>query len=486
MYSAYQFIGLVFSLLLVISCQPKSVAVSLVSAPDKLEAEIAEIFKDPNTANANWGVLIENLQTRQIVFELNRHKIFVPASNMKLYTTAAALATLGPDFKFKTNVYQQFNNDILIKAQGDPTISGRFRNGDRLAIFRAWADSLKGRGISRITGRLIVDNSYFTDQSLGDGWNWDDETWWYSAGTSAATYNDNCIDFDYAAADSTGEPIRIKSEPGLQNIEVINRAVTSAPGSANTLEIERLRGRNIIVFSGQLPLGEEGSESITVEYPGEFFAATLKKVLIEAGLAAENLPVIVSAEPVKADSKPLFSHYSEPLSEIISVINKVSHNLYAEQVLKTLGAIEKQEGSYSQGAGFVREFINGIGVSPQEFVNVDGSGLSRMNFISPQATATLLRYMYFHRHSQSYLASLPIAGVDGTLSNRMKNGPAAGNVRAKTGSVRHMRSLAGYVTDRDGNMYLFVMMANNYTVPTPYINNMQDRVCLLLADYSAK
>lgn len=473
-------------LLLSISCHPKQETSSVTSTSEMLQTEIGRIFDDPNTANANWGVVIENLQTGQVIYEQNRHKIFVPASNMKLYTTAAAIAVLGPDFRYSTQFYLQNNDDLLLVCQGDPTISGRFNNGDRLAIFRVWADSLKAHGLSRISGKLIIDNSYFPDQSLGEGWNWDDETWWYAAGTSAATFNDNCIDFKYSAADSSGAPIHIHTEPAGNFMEVINRAITSAPGSENTLTIERLRGRNTVVFSGQLPLGESGSESITVENPAQFFAETLKQVFMAAGLAAENLPVIVLSEAVKHDQQPLFVHRSVPLAEVIRVINKDSHNLYAEQVLKTLGAMEKQEGSYKKSAAFVQEFMNRIGISPQEFVNVDGSGLSRMNFISPQATATLLRYMYFHRHSQVYLASLPVAGVDGTLSNRMKNSPAAGNVRAKTGSVRHMRSLSGYVSDRDGTMYLFTMMANNYTVPTPYINNMQDRVCLLLADYSAK
>ncbi len=177
---------------------------------------------------------------------------------------------------------------------------------------------------------------------------------------------------------------------------------------------------------------------------------------------------------------------SLPLTEIIKTINKKSHNLYAEQVLKTLGKELGGSGSISRAVEIEKKFLSNVGIDPDKIVIVDGSGLSRLDLVTPMQVTTLLGYMYRHKYWKEFYNSMPIGGVDGTLENRMKNSRAANNVRAKTGYINAVRSLSGYVTSKDGEMFVFAMMANHYTVPTSLANNLQDLVCIRLANFSRK
>jgi len=182
----------------------------------------------------------------------------------------------------------------------------------------------------------------------------------------------------------------------------------------------------------------------------------------------------------------LNTNTSIPLSEIIKIINKKSHNLYAEQVLKTIGKELGGSGTVSKAIEIEKRFLSNIGIDPEKIMIVDGSGLSRLNLVTPLQVTTLLTYMYRHKYWKEFYNSLPIAGVDGSLENRMRNSKAANNVRAKTGYVNYVRSLSGYVTSKDGEMFVFSMIVNHYTVPTSLANNIQDLVCNRLANFSRK
>ena len=458
-------------------------------ADEKLREQIRALLDDPALANAHIGVYIESLNNGHVVFAQNPYKILLPASNMKLFTTAAALVNLGAEFRYQTKIFaigpvtdSTLNGDLVVKGSGDPSISGRFYGGNPLAVFNQWADSLKSHGIFKISGNLIGDNSFFKEPVLGEGWNWDDESYWYAAQTSALALNDNCVDFAIWADSSVGRHVSFKFEPKYGEIRVVNHAVIADSLQDSTFHIERLQGKNVIVLSGFLPAHSDTIyESISVEKPGRYFLRSLKRVLQEKGIQIEGMTILRNDSLDYAQARALFTHYSHPLKELIKVVNKPSHNFYAEQILKTMGGLFKQQGSFSGGCQFVREWLQSIGVPAQYFINVDGSGLSRKNFVAPLATATLLRYMYHHPYFKYYYDSLPIAGVDGTLGKRMRGTSAQGNVHAKTGYMAHMRALSGYVNIGKANPMLFVMMFNNYSVPTPYINLIQDRICILLS-----
>lgn len=455
-----------------------------------LQEQIKFLLSDPSLANAHIGIYIESLQDGHVVFEQNPFKLMIPASNMKLFTTAAALVNLGPAFRFKTGVYYSGQlkdstliGDLIIKGSGDPSISGRFYQNDYFAVFKQWVDSLKKQGISKINGNLIGDNSLFKNPVIADGWNWDDLPFWYAAQTSALSFNDNCVDFRIWPDSVPGGHVHFKMSPGYDSVRVVNKAIVVDSSAENTLKIRRIRGNDVVIISGNLPVNADTvSESITVEAPGRYFLSILKKVLTRQGIEVSGTIRLISDSLDYTAAKRLFTHYSPPLPELIKVLNKLSHNFYAEQLLKTMGAIFNREGSFTAGCQFVDDWLMKIGVPEQYFLNVDGSGLSRKNFVAPIATATLLRYLYHHPYFKYYYDSLPIAGVDGTIKKRMKGTLAQGNVHAKTGYVQHMRALSGYVNVGRKDPMLFVMMFNNYSVPTPHINDIQDKICILLSN----
>ena len=443
------------------------------------------LLNDPNIQNALVGIYVESLKDGRVLYHRNEHRLFVPASNMKLFTTAAALVNLGPDYRYQTGIYTNGNvekgvlsGDLIVRGSGDPTISGRFYNDDKYAVFKAWADSLKQLGIKEINGNLVGDNSFFDGPTLAEGWNWDDEQYWYSAHVTALAYNDNCVDVTITPAEQPGGPVNLTVDPKLPFVTLVNQTRTVAD-SINTLDFTRSPGGNVITFFGDFPKQKkQDKESVALQNPSMMFLQVLKDVLAANGISVSGRLQLIEQPGFEYQKlHRLFYHFSPPLREIVRVVNKISHNFYADMLLKTLGATFKREGSFAAGAQFVREWLQSIGVSPNEFINVDGSGLSRKNFVAPNATATLLRWMYHSKYFEDYFDSLPVAGKDGSMGDRMKGTLAEGRIHAKTGYVKHMRSLSGYAIGTNNQTYLFVMMMNNYSVPVRYINLLQDRIC---------
>ncbi len=474
---------------------PPRIQKSLTPA-EKITSQIKYILDDPVLANAQIGVYIQSISDNSVLFKQNEYKLFVPASNQKLYTTASALELLGENFRYETRFISEGDvsdstllGNLIIRGQGDPSISGRFRQKDVLAYFNDWADSLKSKGIVKIDGSLIGDESYFKGNKLGWGWNWDDEPFWYSAQIGALSYNDNCVDIKVFAGKKAGDAVSLQLSPKTDYLQINNRAYTVAKDSLSTFVLSRARGKNIIELQGALPEGEVVTgASITVEEPALWFLDTFYNVLKKHGISVKK-GYMLRAKNLNADipqRKLLFKHCSPDLAKLVKVVNKESHNFYAEQIFKTLGAELNKKGSAEGASKVVMQWLNSIAVTEFQAKPVDGSGLSRMNLISPYSTATLLKYMYQSKNFEPFYESLPIAGVDGTLKNLMKNSVAQGVVRAKSGTMTHVRSLAGYTTDRSGNDYLFVIMANSFTVPVSYIKEMQAKICILLTGYDPK
>jgi D-alanyl-D-alanine carboxypeptidase/D-alanyl-D-alanine-endopeptidase (penicillin-binding protein 4) len=463
------------------------------SRPETLVQKINYLISDPELFNAQIGVYIESVDRGDVLFALNEHKVFIPASNMKLFTTASALLRFGPAFRFQTGIYAGgavrkniLEGNLIIKGSGDPSLAPRFSDGDSRKFFRSWADSLKARGISKINGNIVGDASYFQANALGYGWQWDDEPYWYSAQISALCFNDNCVDVTVQAGEQIGAKPSVTLSPPTSYVSVENNAVTTAPDSNRTLFLTRPRQQNIISISNEIPVNKPRyTESISVEDPAQFFVHVLKEILEEEGIEVSGEPLTVT-EPSAIDYTSLtalFIHQSPPLSEIIAAVNKPSQNLYAEQLLIKQAAEFGAAATAAEGARVVNATLAGMGVTASEFLMHDGSGLSRMNLISPNSVAHLLRYMAKSVYAACFMESLPVAGVDGSLRRRMKDTPAQGKIWAKTGFVGHVRNLSGYAQSADGEMFLFSILVNNYLVPTPSINLLQDRICVLLANF---
>lgn len=458
--------------------------------------QLDDIFNDPNFSSSNWGIVIKSLETGEYLYKRNEDKLFMPASNLKLFTTAAGLLLLGEDYSYKTSVYLNgtidanvLKGDLIIQGCGDPTISGRFYNDNVYKVYENWADSLLALGIDEISGSIIGDDNLFDDRGMGSGWAWDNESYWYSAPSSALSFNDNCIDI-IVRPDAMDKPALVSLVPDTKYVTVINKVVTAPAGTPADIDVFRERGTNIITLRGKIPLDtDETKVYSTVNNPTQYSVVVLKEVLKRKGIYVRGYAADIDDEssiPDYTKMRKLFVHTSEPLSDIVKVINKNSHNFYAEQLLKTTGLEKEGFGSVENGTKAVKSLLGSIGINSENMIITDGSGLSRLNLVTPRQITDLLYYMSRSDLFPVFFSSLPVAGVDGSLARRMGKSKAEKNVRAKTGYISGVRSLSGYAYTADNEPLVFSIIVNNYLVPSALADNIQDLVCLRLVNFSRK
>ena len=449
--------------------------------------KIDSLLALPEMASANVGVAVYSLSAQEFLYERNSRKLFVPASNMKLVTTAAGLHYLREDFRFKTEFYctgrireGRLEGDLIIKGGGDPTISNRF-GGTVTGILEEWADSLKAYGIKSVKGKIVADDSYFDTLAWGPGWSWDDLSYWYGAEVSALNFNDNCLNLYFKPGEEVGEAIQIRFEPETDYIRWQNLASTGPAGSDNTVDFFRPVLENQIVFFGSQPLNLRDwvEEYVTVHKPSQFCTYVFQEVLKENGITVKQEKIKIG----QSSSTLLFTWHSHPLSEITSVINKRSQNLYAECLSKTLGKEKIGEGSFAAGAKALREYLGQAGIPEDQFRIFDGSGLSYMNLLSPYAIARLLSYVYSQTYFDSFLESLAIPGQDKSVISRMNGVPAKEKMRLKTGFINNAVCLSGYLTARNGELYIVSLLFNNYSAGKQRLWEIQDKICELIANY---
>ncbi|MCK9425847.1 MAG: D-alanyl-D-alanine carboxypeptidase/D-alanyl-D-alanine-endopeptidase [Ignavibacteriaceae bacterium] len=467
-----------------------------ISSVAEFSAQLEDIFEDPNFNNAIWGVSIQSLVTGEYFYKKNENKLFMPASNQKLLTSAAGLILLGPMYRFKTEIYSTgiidgsiLNGDIIIKGFGDPTISGRFNNDDMTKIFRDWADTLLTLGIDEIKGNIFGDDNAFDDTGLGEGWAWNYESDWFAAPSGALSFNDNCIDI-VVKPGKKGEQAVLGIVPESKYAIILNKVLTVGKDSNTNVQIYRERGTNIISVFGSI---REGDDSLkiyaTINNPTQYFVVTLKDILQQKGISVSGFASDIDdlTDPSGySQARLLFTHHSVFLKDILKVLNKNSHNFYAEQLLKTIGFETKGYGTAARGIDAVKTILKDVGINTDNMEIVDGSGLSRLNLISPNQITVLLNYMYKSDVFTYFYNSLPVGGVDGTLANRVRKTRAQNNVRAKTGYVNGVRSISGYIFTGDKEPVTFSIIANNFTVPVILADNLQDLVCIRLANFKRK
>ncbi|MCL5266738.1 MAG: D-alanyl-D-alanine carboxypeptidase/D-alanyl-D-alanine-endopeptidase [Bacteroidetes bacterium] len=465
-----------------------------------LRKELASRFHDPEFFNAFWGVKIQSLKTGEIIYRQNENKSFMPASNLKLYTTSAALTRLTPEFRYVTKLETNgtteagvLNGNVYLKGSGDPTICGRYNGGNVILTFQQWADSLKAERIREIRGDIVGDNSAFDGSSYGAGWSADYETDWYAAQMGGIVFNDNCVDMTVTAGDSVGAPAKISWNPNTKYISVVNETVTTPPDSnppGYYISFHRERGTNIVHVSGDFPINKPAwHESIAVDNPALYAATVLKEVFEQEGIKVDGGAEDIRDAKVKpnyASATTLATYISPQLSVIVKTINKRSQNLYAEQLFRTMGMVFYGHGNMRTGHYVAYPLYTSWGIDTTRIQMHDGCGLSPDDMVSPTTTVSVLTAMYHSKYFQPFYESLPIAGVDGSLRYRMKGTAAENNVHAKTGTIEHVSSLSGYVTDKDGEVFVFSMMVNHYTVPTSLAEKVEDGVCERLASFFMK
>lgn len=516
----------------VASTQPRSTAVASAGAPrtvEELRASIAEIMQRPEVVPAQLAIKVASLDTGRTLFEENAQKLLLPASVMKIFTIAAALDRLTPDYRFKTSVYAAskpdasgtLKGDLTIYGRGDPTISATFNNGDYFKAIDEIAASIAAAGVKRVEGDLVGDESYFAGPPYGFNWAWTDLQWYFGAEVSALSVNNNSLDLFVKPGASVGSQCSITSGPPTPLVTINNRTTTSARGTKRGLVVYRPLNENVIEVSGSLPVGDPGyTGSVAVSHPALVFVYLLHSALaqhgvtiagksrtIDAPLRGVNVSVNGSisltdagAEAIlkqrqRNDSMPTYevveiaSRQSPPLSVIVAQTLKPSQNLYAELILRTLGrerATGFQDTSEAAGIEAVKKFLGEAGINPYEVMMTDGSGLSRRDLITANATVQLLTYMSRHRYAAAFRDALPIAGVDGTLARRMKGTPAMGNVRAKTGTIDTVATLSGYVTSAAGERLVFSVLLNNYPESSGARRVFTDDLAVLLASFTGR
>ncbi len=468
------------ALLLAAACLPAHAREPL---PETLRRAVERVIDRPQFAAAFWGVEVRSLRTGKVLYARNAGKNLKPASTFKLLTTAAALDALAPDERLRTTVESagrvdssgRLIGDVYMVGRGDPSLSGRFadglyvepsaRSGERriTAELEGLAEQLKAAGVQRIEGRLIGHQGLFKGDRRGHDWTWEDLVWCYGAEVSALSFNDNCAELRAAAGERVGDPLVIERNPPSAYYQVVSTATTSAAGIKNDLTLIREPGSSLIQLSGTHPLGDKPWQgSVALEDPARYAATVFSEVLKGRGIRLEG-EVATSSEPLPEGLRVLAALDSPPLAEIVKAINKPSQNLHTEMLLRQLGVRLKGEGTVEAGHEALKDFLRRIGVSAEPGELQDASGLSRSDLLQPHEVVSLLVAMDKHPRAQAFRDSLPVAGRDGTLRNRMKGTPAEGRVAAKSGTMRHVSALAGYATNKDGDRFAFSIVVNHFT-----------------------
>ena len=504
------------SLLLVLTfaLAPLSAQTPAPAAPKTvgdLQARISQILAKPELAPATIGVKVSSLDSGRVLFEANAEKLLRPASNMKIYTVATALDRLSPDYRFTTSVYAPsrpdaagiIRGDLRIYGRGDPSMAARFNNGDYFKTIDDLAARIVAAGVKRVEGDLVGDESYFVGPKYGAGWEWEDLTWYYGAEVTPLTVNDNALDLFIKPGAALGQPAVITTGPPDPLLTVVNRVTTSAKGVRREISIHRGLNENTITITGTIPLDDRGyTGGIGISHPALLFVYLLRNSLATKGVMVTGKSRVTGEIPLSSASslfpvseQELVTFQSPPFSLIAAQTLKPSQNLYTELILRTLGKLPPTQPpavplsnptSEELGLEAVKTFLKTAGIRPESLVLDDGSGLSRNDMITAEASVQLLTFMSKHRYADIFRDALPIAGVDGTLRNRFKGTLAENNLRAKTGSLSSAASLAGYVTTAGGEKLAFSIMVNNYPRDVDPRAACIDPIALLLASFNDK
>ncbi len=446
-----------------------------VSPYPALKRAIDELLPDTLFPPSNAAIRIVSLTQGETLYDLNGDLTLTPASNQKLFTSACALNELGGAYRFRTGVFVDTASPprIIIRGSGDPLLSTK--DIDELAA------AIRGAVPPGSSWTLSGDLSAFDDLSRGAGWTWDDEPDPTAMFISPLSLNGNTVRVLVRPGNGPGDSARVEVDPPTSYVEVENTAVTDTPGAASTVDVSRnwREHLNSITVKGSIsPRDTLIDVTLSVTDPHWYTLTVLRERLEARGLKCNGL--LLDTVPRGA---PEIAHREHRLDSVLTYMNHVSDNLSAENILKTIAAERTGlPGSAETGAGFVRRFLAGIGVDTTRIVIADGSGVSRYNLTSPRTITTLLSAM--RRRTDlfsSWYASLPAAGVSGTVSARMRGTPAEGNLHAKTGTLEGVSSLSGYVTTADGEELAFSMLMQHFPARARDYRRVQDRIGAFLA-----
>ena len=464
---------------------PKEKALKPHNPVQNLGAKIDSLLASPLFKETQAGIKIVSLTKNRLIYDHNSDLLLNPASNMKLLTTATALTILRPNFTFKTCLLADsttvhdsvISGNLYLKGGGDPDLV--------VEDLQDLINQLQVDGIVHITGNLVADASALDSLPRGKGWMWDDDPDDYAAHLSALTLNDNCVDVIAKPSDKILDKVKLFIFPQTNYVSIENNGITGDSLQTSNLKISRqwMTCQNVITVQDTLPANAPPYQiTVNIEDPTLYTATVFSELLGNNHIKIDG-HILKGISP--ADAETLGVHNSQPLRDVVENTNKISDNLSAELLLKTVGAFRRGEpGTAKKGLQAMREFLQETGTDSSSYYVVDGSGVSRYDVINANLIVRLLRYMYNDfTVSSEYLTSLPIAGVDGTIQNRMIGTAAQGKLRAKTGSLKGVSSLSGYVPTQDGDVWAFsILMQNFIGTATPY-RAAQDSIGVWMAKF---
>jgi D-alanyl-D-alanine carboxypeptidase/D-alanyl-D-alanine-endopeptidase (penicillin-binding protein 4) len=469
------------------------------------------IDSSPAARTAFWGIQIVDLTSGKTLYELNPDHYFVPASNAKLFSAALSLIRLGPDFTFQTRVLAPTQPDdqgrirgsLRLAGGGDPNLSARaipYRmgplTGNPLAAIEDLAGQIAARGVKRIDGDIIGDDTWYLWQPYATGWSIDDPQSDDGPPISALTLADNVITLTVRPGANTGDVASLTLLPAIAFYRIDNRVRTVPAGGERRIHFQRIPGSRDAQLFGTIPLRDRGLDLlISVEDPAQFAAQALRTalqqlgVMVDGGAAAKHQYPAEAADLTQAPQPPPFDgvelarHVSAPLIEDLRITAKVSQNLHAELALGAVGRARRNVGSFEAGMAEMKTFLAEAGIDPAGYNLMDGSGLSRLDLVTPSTVIKLLRYMYQSPVREKWISILPVGAQDGTLSSRFGATPAAGRVFAKTGTLSHVSALSGYLQRPEGGWVAFSILVNNYgSSSAAEVRGVMDRICNLVLE----
>ncbi|MGH9702209.1 MAG: D-alanyl-D-alanine carboxypeptidase/D-alanyl-D-alanine endopeptidase [Candidatus Acidiferrales bacterium] len=458
----------------------------------RFRIRVDQALADIRAVKSYWGLMVVDAQTGESIYELNADRYFVPASNTKIFTTALALATFGAEYRFRSTIETlgtlnetgTLSGDLVFVGRGDPDLSNHKlpfqdrlqREGPANRVLAELADGVAAKGVKEIDGDIVGDDSYFPYDPYPAGWTVGDLFFGFGAPVSAISYNDNSLSLEVQPAERPGIPALVSMEPCDGSDSVAYDISTGELNSKMKFEVVRQFGSPSTLLHGSIPLSAPPTKlDLAMSDPAACVARELKKLLEARGIrvkgqarvhhAPPQEPGVLSAPPSEVQPAPqalvLAEHFSMPLIEVVRLLAKVSQNLHAEILLRAVAREKTGVGSTEAGLKVEQDFLKSAGVPEGEVLLEDGSGLTRDNLVTPRAMITLLRYISAQPWGAAYISTLPIAGKDGTLENRLKHTPAAERIQAKTGSLERVRSMSGFATTVSGKHLIFAMFENN-------------------------
>jgi serine-type D-Ala-D-Ala carboxypeptidase/endopeptidase (penicillin-binding protein 4) len=465
---------------------------SRATSLETIQTRIAQFLKRPGVRSAQWGIQILDPATHSVVLEVNPDNTFLPASVLKVLTTSTALEKLGPDFRYRTGVYTNgtidsngtLQGDLVLVGRGDPNLTDPYGELFEKPALLELAQELKSRGISRIQGDIIGDDSYFDSNSPVKGWTALALKSLYGAPINALSVNNNVL-WVYARPTKYNQKAIVGVEPQTSYFKIRNQTKTGGRRARQTIHVQLIRGTNTIVVSGILPANRTASQPVLLERAAEVAADMLQEALRSEGITVHGRVYATHYGDVSDEQrngwKLLAEHQSPPLIRALEIINKKSQNLHAEMLLRTLGAEFKGSGTNEAGLQVVKEFLVDSGIESERIKLNDGCGLSRENLVTPRFQTSLLNFLSQRYYFDLFRNTLAISGTDGTLKNRLSALDVRGSIHAKTGTLNGVTTLAGYMTTKSGRNLIFSIFANRVNA-VARVKRTIDEICSIFVD----